>query len=757
MASISILSGFDYKGRNYDFTRQGFQTIETMAAFSENYLPPVYIATNEEDGGVWIYNIGNTVDDVTGKWRRFEGGSGDLMNYFTKNEINTLLATKVDVEVGKGLSTNDFTDEDKTKLDSLENYDDTEIRTLINTNTSAITTINTKIGSDVLQTLAQTLTGAINELKVKVDDTTLADMVAAINAKIGNAVMQTTAQTITGAINELKAGLDDTTLADRVTVVENAIDILNGDDSVVGSVAKAVLDAVVESKEYTDEQIASLGETDAILCDAQPTYNPSTNKITYVKDGTETTIDASMIWFYFMESNQLKQSILINGQWTTIVSAGGVNFADFVSKSKDVVSTYTGTEVITDKIPNVAALQALQNIIDEALSTKVNTADIIDGLTSTATDKPLSANQGKVLNEALNTKLDKVFDGADVGNKPLKTDANGEVVLGDYDSSLDTASTNAVQNQAVAIAMNTKLDKNMTEANKVLKTDSNGDVVLGDYDDAIDPTSTNAVQNTAVAAALNTKVDIAQGTGNENKILGTDANGDVVLKDPSVMGADAENVSYENEAFQDLTNVKLALDTILAEIYYVEPKIESFTMTPATTEYEIGQSVPSVSFSWAVNKTISAQTLTDCTVTVEDRSASYDTPISSNKTFTLTIGDGKKTASSSKSIAFRHKIYWGNAVQPAQYDSEFILGLSGKKLMSSAKGTYSFNAGAGEYCYFAMPQSMKFTSAWVNGFNTELETVANAVSFTNASGNTSTFSIVRFAQASLGSFTAEVK
>ena len=39
------------------------------------------------------------------------------------------LKSKVDKEEGKGLSSNDYTDDDKEKLDGLSNYDDTEIRT----------------------------------------------------------------------------------------------------------------------------------------------------------------------------------------------------------------------------------------------------------------------------------------------------------------------------------------------------------------------------------------------------------------------------------------------------------------------------------------------------------------------------------------------------------------------------------------------------------------------------------------------------
>lgn len=51
------------------------------------------------------------------------------MAVITENmdKIDTALADKVDKESGKGLSTNDFTDADKSKLDSLENYDDADI------------------------------------------------------------------------------------------------------------------------------------------------------------------------------------------------------------------------------------------------------------------------------------------------------------------------------------------------------------------------------------------------------------------------------------------------------------------------------------------------------------------------------------------------------------------------------------------------------------------------------------------------------
>ena len=51
-----------------------------------------------------------------------------LSNFYNKTEINNLLNNKVDKVQGKELSSNDFTDALKEKLEGLENYDDTEIK-----------------------------------------------------------------------------------------------------------------------------------------------------------------------------------------------------------------------------------------------------------------------------------------------------------------------------------------------------------------------------------------------------------------------------------------------------------------------------------------------------------------------------------------------------------------------------------------------------------------------------------------------------
>lgn len=48
-------------------------------------------------------------------------------------KIKTLVGTKVDKVEGKGLSSNDFTTEEKTKLATLQNYDDTSISNRVTT------------------------------------------------------------------------------------------------------------------------------------------------------------------------------------------------------------------------------------------------------------------------------------------------------------------------------------------------------------------------------------------------------------------------------------------------------------------------------------------------------------------------------------------------------------------------------------------------------------------------------------------------
>lgn len=227
---------------------------------------------------------------------------------------------------------------------------------------------------------------------------------------------------------------------------------------------------------------------------------------------------------------------------------------------------------------------------------------------------------------------------------------------------------------------------------------------------------------------------------------------------PAGGAVSADDVSYANAQIPSASNVESALDTIISKIYYVEPKVDSFTMAPSTTDYEIGQSVSDIVFNWTYNKDVVSQTLTDCALAdATVRTATAAGPYTATKTFTLSASDGEKTATATKTISFRHKVYWGSAASAATYDSAFILALSGKKFATNYKGTYSMNVATGEYGFLAYPNSWGMVSSWyIGGFETETFD-CGTVEFTNASGNTTTFRIVRTTQPGLGEIAPEVR
>ena len=217
----------------------------------------------------------------------------------------------------------------------------------------------------------------------------------------------------------------------------------------------------------------------------------------------------------------------------------------------------------------------------------------------------------------------------------------------------------------------------------------------------------------------------------------------------------SEDVAYSNTTIDSVADVKGALDALISKVYYVAPKINSFTCSPNQLSYEIGQKVTSIVFNWSYNKEIANQTLTDCDVSdISVRSATYDTVLTTNKTFVLSCGDGQNSASSSKAFTFSSRVHSGSSAIPASYNSEFILGLPGQ-LKSNKSGTYTANIGENQYFFIAMPQSYNNSSELVGkagGFETGFGLVSS-VEHTNSSGYTCTYNIYKSTNSNLGSFT----
>ena len=220
----------------------------------------------------------------------------------------------------------------------------------------------------------------------------------------------------------------------------------------------------------------------------------------------------------------------------------------------------------------------------------------------------------------------------------------------------------------------------------------------------------------------------------------------------------ADNVEYTNADYPSYTNVDLALDALFAKVYYVKPTC-SLSASKSGGTFEIGTTITApITFTWTTNKAITSQTLTGCTLTdASVRTAIYNTNVTSDKTFTLSVSDGENFASSSVSYKFLNKVYYGSASEPDSYDSAFILGLANNKFATSIKGSYPITVESGQFGYIACPKSFNAPSeCYIGGFLTTLEN-AGEISFTNASGGVATYTILRTGKSGLGSLTMEFK
>ena len=256
---------------------------------------------------------------------------------------------------------------------------------------------------------------------------------------------------------------------------------------------------------------------------------------------------------------------------------------------------------------------------------------------------------------------------------------------------------------------------------------------------------------------FDSKLDAVQPEEHAGKFLVVADDGRVTYAEPSAASGDsAENIAYINADYAQYSNVDLALDALFAKVYYVKPSC-SLSASPAGGTFEMGKVISApITFSWTTNKPVTSQTLTDCVLDDNTvRTATYETDISTNKTFTLSVSDGENSATSSVSYSFMNNVFWGSA-PIGTYDSAFINTLSNKKLTTSVKGTYSFNIAAGEYGYWAVPSNMSISSVWIGGFEVTLED-CGTVYYTNSKNYTTEYRIYKTGQSGLGSISAEIK
>lgn len=255
------------------------------------------------------------------------------------------------------------------------------------------------------------------------------------------------------------------------------------------------------------------------------------------------------------------------------------------------------------------------------------------------------------------------------------------------------------------------------------------DLIIQQANDNADELINERIQETVdgdISLLIDTKINDAIGSGNIEEMINEKIN---------------EELSYVNPASPTITDFKSALDYLL----YYNLTI-SFSCNVNRT-LEIGSTVNSVNFNWSYNKNIVSQSFNGVSIDKNVRTYTYNTPFSSNKTFTLSATDERKSFSSSIAFNFNYGRYWGVSTATT-LDNAMILAMN-KELSTGRGKNFTINANENEYIYYCYPMSWGVATFSVGGFAGGFELVDN-ISFTNNQGHTSTYYVYRSTNHSLG-------
>jgi hypothetical protein len=128
--------------------------------------------------------------------------------------------------------------------------------------------------------------------------------------------------------------------------------------------------------------------------------------------------------------------------------------------------------------------------------------------------------------------------------------------------------------------------------------------------------------------------------------------------------------------------------------------------------------------------------------------------LTTDTTYTLTAGDGQNTTSAQTTIAFRNKRYWG-AVDSESLDNAGVRSLTSEFATDYQKAV-TYDATGGKYLYYAFPASFGTPSHVTVGGLSFSDFTVSPLSFTNASGHTETYNVIRLNNRQTGSAIAIV-
>lgn len=297
-------------------------------------------------------------------------------------DIDKALAAKVDKEEGKGLSTNDYTDQEKEKLAGLSNYDDTEIRKELSDKVSK---------KELTEAAAGTLTEAKSYTDTKATE---------LWNNVGD-----TFDAMSEELNSNLSGGDAQTLTEAKNYTDKAISEIPTPD-VSGQIERH------NTSPTAHPDIRELLNT----CVGLPEFNDKTYELTFTtKGGAKFIIDLpiEMMGLHYNEDTQSIEFINADG------SISSIPVSDFVkvyvgSIGSEIQVTVEGSEIRASLLNNTVSWDKLTLALQEMIQGKADRAELPTKLSQLQNDPNF------VTSGTLETQL-----------TPIKIELGGTVRLGE--------------------------------------------------------------------------------------------------------------------------------------------------------------------------------------------------------------------------------------------------------------------------------------------------------------------------------------
>lgn len=334
-------------------------------------------------------------------------------------DIDKALAEKVDKEEGKGLSTNDYTDQEKEKLAGLSNYDDTEIRKELSDKVSK---------KELTEAAAGTLAEAKSYTDTEVEKT---------KEQVGAAFEQTLIMIDSGDVAMLKESKSytDTKAAELWNNVGDTFDAMS--EELNSNISGGDAQTLTEAKNYTDKAISEIPTPDVSgqierhntsptahpdirellnTCVGMPEFNDKTYELTFTtKGGAKFIIDLpiEMMGLHYNEDTQSIEFVNADG------SISSIPVSDFVkvyvgSIGSEIQVTVEGSEIRASLLNNTVSWDKLTLALQEMIQGKADRTELPTKLSQLQNDPNF------VTSGTLETQL-----------TPIKTELGGTVRLGE--------------------------------------------------------------------------------------------------------------------------------------------------------------------------------------------------------------------------------------------------------------------------------------------------------------------------------------